>query len=207
VVSKVYHPCSTAANALRQETRGPKRWSHSWLRLTHVELPVVGSREELLLNLAISLVVSADAGKRSRCCYPPSGLRLSSSSMMRLQQRFATGEMGSGRDPQDRMSALGQKQTSRHLQPMSALPPKADIHRGELGVRFVKADTASLNRSPRSRDVSRIFIPAKMKGCNAFPAKRCSGAANKAEAINAECNPLVRNELFAALFLGILQAT
>jgi len=24
-------------------------------------------------------------------------------------------------------SALGQKQTSRHLQPMSALPPKADI--------------------------------------------------------------------------------
>ena len=25
------------------------------------------------------------------------------------------------------MSALGQKQTSRHLQPMSALPPKADI--------------------------------------------------------------------------------
>ena len=26
-----------------------------------------------------------------------------------------------------RMSALGQKQTSRHLQPMSALPPKADI--------------------------------------------------------------------------------
>ena len=25
------------------------------------------------------------------------------------------------------MSALGQKQTSQHLQPMSALPPKADI--------------------------------------------------------------------------------
>jgi hypothetical protein len=25
------------------------------------------------------------------------------------------------------MSALGQKQTLRHLQPMSALPPKADI--------------------------------------------------------------------------------
>jgi hypothetical protein len=32
-----------------------------------------------------------------------------------------------GNNPQDRMSALGQKQTSRHLQPMSALPPKADI--------------------------------------------------------------------------------
>jgi len=27
------------------------------------------------------------------------------------------------------MSALGQKQTSRHLQPMSALPPKADMDR------------------------------------------------------------------------------
>jgi len=26
------------------------------------------------------------------------------------------------------MSALGQKQTLRHLQTMSALPPKADIH-------------------------------------------------------------------------------
>src|SRR6516165_5691755 len=32
-----------------------------------------------------------------------------------------------GNNPQDRMSALGQKRTSRHLQPMSALPPKADV--------------------------------------------------------------------------------
>src|SRR5215469_3009195 len=32
-----------------------------------------------------------------------------------------------GNNRQDRMSALGQKQTSRHLQPMSALPPIADI--------------------------------------------------------------------------------
>jgi hypothetical protein len=36
------------------------------------------------------------------------------------------------------MSALGQKQTSRHLQPMSALPPKADMKtfgysEGQLG--------------------------------------------------------------------------
>src|SRR5215469_18687748 len=39
------------------------------------------------------------------------------------------------------MSALGQKQTSRHLQPMSALPPKADIAKSDRHVRFVpKAD-------------------------------------------------------------------
>ena len=39
------------------------------------------------------------------------------------------------------MSALGQKQTSRHLQPMSALPLKADIGTQQRDVRFVpKAD-------------------------------------------------------------------
>ena len=35
------------------------------------------------------------------------------------------------------MSALGQKQTSRLLQPMSALPPKADIGTQPRDVRFV----------------------------------------------------------------------
>jgi len=35
------------------------------------------------------------------------------------------------------MSALGQKQTSRDVRPMSALPPKADIRRGQCDVRFV----------------------------------------------------------------------
>jgi len=39
------------------------------------------------------------------------------------------------------MSALGQKQTLRQLQPMSALPPKADIGTQLRDVRFVpKAD-------------------------------------------------------------------
>jgi hypothetical protein len=43
-------------------------------------------------------------------------------------------------------SALGQKQTSRHLQPMSALPPKADIETQSRDVRFVpKADIGKLN--------------------------------------------------------------
>ena len=41
------------------------------------------------------------------------------------------------------MSALGQKQTSRHLQPMPALPPKADIGTQSRNVCFVpKADIA-----------------------------------------------------------------
>ena len=44
-------------------------------------------------------------------------------------------------DPQNRMSALGQKQTSEHFRVMSALPPIADIGTQPLNVRFVpKAD-------------------------------------------------------------------
>ena len=43
------------------------------------------------------------------------------------------------------MSALGQKQTSRHFQSMSALPPKADIGTRPGNVRFVpKADIPHL---------------------------------------------------------------
>src|SRR3974377_1682285 len=50
----------------------------------------------------------------------------------RLQQGFATGEMGSGvelhrSNPELPMAALGQKRTSRLVEGMSALPPKADI--------------------------------------------------------------------------------
>jgi hypothetical protein len=41
------------------------------------------------------------------------------------------------------MSALGQKQTFKRLQPMSALLPKADITAAQTNVRFVpKADIA-----------------------------------------------------------------
>src|SRR5215469_7341900 len=49
-----------------------------------------------------------------------------------------------GNNPQDRMFALGQKQTFTHLRPMSALPRKADIDQGGRDVRFVpKADICS----------------------------------------------------------------
>jgi hypothetical protein len=66
---------------------------------------------------------------------------------MRLQQGFAAGGMGSApsflrdNNPWDRMSALGQKQTSPYVRAMSALPPKADIAERAYDVRFVpKAD-------------------------------------------------------------------
>ena len=45
------------------------------------------------------------------------------------------------------MFALGQKQPSRHLQPMSALPPKADMDQQGCDVRFVpKGDIKSADR-------------------------------------------------------------
>jgi hypothetical protein len=56
--------------------------------------------------------------------------------LTQLQQGFVTDGMGfgvslHGSNLGSLMSALGQKQTSRHLQPMSALPPKADIADGD----------------------------------------------------------------------------
>jgi hypothetical protein len=46
-----------------------------------------------------------------------------------------------GNNPQNRISALGQKQTSEGVLPMSALPPKADIETQSRDVHFVpKAD-------------------------------------------------------------------
>jgi hypothetical protein len=59
--------------------------------------------------------------------------------MPQLQQGFAIGETGS------LMFALGQKQTSRRFQSMSALPPKADIGTQLCNVCFVpEADIASI---------------------------------------------------------------
>jgi hypothetical protein len=50
------------------------------------------------------------------------------------------------------MSALGQKQTSEHIQSMSALPPKADMDQSGFDVRFVpEAEVA------RARLVFRLF--------------------------------------------------
>src|SRR5262249_57358295 len=47
------------------------------------------------------------------------------------------------------MSALGHKRTLERFRPMFAIPPKADISRREMNVRFVpKADSGATTRSP-----------------------------------------------------------
>jgi hypothetical protein len=49
-----------------------------------------------------------------------------------------------GSNPEPPMSALGQKQTSRLVRAMSALPPKADMGTQSRDVRFVpKADSCT----------------------------------------------------------------
>jgi hypothetical protein len=53
-----------------------------------------------------------------------------------------------GKNPEPHMSALGQKQTSTSETVMSALPPKADIARRRLDVRFVPKADIGLNYSP-----------------------------------------------------------
>jgi hypothetical protein len=66
------------------------------------------------------------------------------------------------------MSALGQKQTSDCRRLMSALPPKADIGRRQLDVRFVPiADIAPrLGEPPTARNqISGIDSSARRAGC------------------------------------------
>jgi hypothetical protein len=66
------------------------------------------------------------------------------------------------------MSALGQKQTSRHLQSMSALPPIADIGTQPLNVRFVpEADIGLMGctvmKSEKALDD--LLVPPKADHC------------------------------------------
>src|SRR6516162_3162073 len=88
------------------------------------------------------------ASSGAPCHGPPQGSELIARllAVARLEQGFATGEMGlgiklHGSNPEPLMSALGQRQTSEHDWIMSALPPKADIADCYRHVRFVpKAD-------------------------------------------------------------------
>src|SRR6516165_9907746 len=63
------------------------------------------------------------------------------------------------------MSALGQKRTSRHLQPMSALPPKADITERGWYVRYVPiADIMQRNKKGAQLvggNLYRLRVPVK----------------------------------------------
>src|SRR5215831_15457181 len=75
----------------------------------------------------------------------PPNLRQSSPSLggaatRRLRQEFASGGMGfrvslQCSNPERLMSAMGQKRTSRSVEGMSALPPKADISSAQLDYR------------------------------------------------------------------------
>ena len=54
------------------------------------------------------------------------------------------------------MSALGHKRTFVHVQTMSALPPKADIHDWDRDVRFVpKADSRTAVKNVAIRSLRR----------------------------------------------------
>src|SRR5215472_16164145 len=84
------------------------------------------------------------------------------------------------------MSALGQKRTLQSMEPMSALPPKADIETQSRDVRFVpEADivrcdeirrysiTSSASESrlseiltPRALAVLRLIIVSNLVGCS-----------------------------------------
>ena len=84
----------------------------------------------------------------SHCLAQSSGPRRLWLTAIRLQQGYATDEMGSevslhGSNPEPLMSALGHKQTFGSFIAMSAIPPKADIRQRDLDVRFVpEADIA-----------------------------------------------------------------
>ena len=64
--------------------------------------------------------------------------------------KWGSGALRSG-NPKPLMSALSQKQTSEHIQSMSALPPKADIAEYDRHVRFVpKTDIAGCHERVES---------------------------------------------------------
>ena len=71
------------------------------------------------------------------------------------------------------MSALGQKQTSRHARVMSALPPIADIRRCRWDVRYVPcvdgSGLASQNFTSRRWSVQPCVRPVSAVGMNRWP--------------------------------------
>jgi hypothetical protein len=99
--------------------------------------------------------------------------------------RFSTGETGSGvnlqgSNTQPLMSALGQKQTSRHLQPMSALPPKADIDRAP-NYTCAKMARGSFRRfcDLRYRNkIRRRETEMRLRAVLQMGAKQCGGESN-----------------------------
>src|SRR5215472_5535357 len=100
-------------------------------RATSVSLPAVEPRRRAAFRVFAlwrgALVGFLLALERRRIAHPK-GLGLRRFSKLDYSRELRPVEWGSGvslhgSNPEPLMSALGQKQTSRHLQPMSALPP------------------------------------------------------------------------------------
>jgi hypothetical protein len=65
-----------------------------------------------------------------------------------MSWKFRPPRAGGAGQQSELRSALGQKQTSKHVQSMSTLPPKADIGTQSWNVRFVpKADKVRRSNS------------------------------------------------------------
>ena len=76
-----------------------------------------------------------------------------------------------GNNPQERMSALGQKRTWQRILLMSALPPKADIDQSGCDVRFVPGvDMGDLSHGDQAPPLaSRSDLHAKGNNCKHRP--------------------------------------
>src|SRR6516165_10022811 len=99
------------------------------------------------------------------------------------------------------MSALGQKRTLKRLQSMSALPPKADIAECDWrGVPIGDSGSAASESITSLAALSRRLFPGRCEELQCDSRKATFSAANKAEAVSAECNPLVWNGIFMATF-------
>jgi hypothetical protein len=102
---------------------------------------IIRSGQALTTTSAIALPVLSPSWRSAAAASTVTTL-----TTFRLQQGFATGEMGfgvclHGSNGKPLMSALGQKQTLADVRVTSALPPKADIGTQPWNVRFVpKAD-------------------------------------------------------------------
>src|SRR5499427_5351763 len=76
------------------------------------------------------------------------------------------------------MSALGQKRTSKHVQSMSALPPKADIANSISSCALSPASSPSVDKAA-VRDRRKLFVvaPAVAAAAAAAAAAAVAGAA------------------------------
>ena len=100
-------------------------------------------------------------------------------------------DFGLGSAPRRRMSALGQKQTSRHVRVMSVIPLKADIRQREWHVRYVPL--ADLRSAPTRRRTAGL---SHAGGKSQPPTKRDVEGTPIAEGLI--ISPLPMDQAFAA---------